>query len=892
MIYLSKKLLSCTLFVSFLYIHFLLLKLNIFCHVKVGQRTFEESINKNLSSEGENLHIYQNTNVRVQTFIKKKERKNLSDNNINNKINNNINNKINNNINNKINNNIEDTKYYPTGNERKESIFFKFFRSIKNFFNINSSNNLKKTNINYEHVYEDNEFSKYILENNMSIETTKVCLIGSGGDSTDNMIKKFLLNDKLNYNISDENDNLVNDKTASIISSYKYYSEEIIHEPYKINREICNKKYNKKKNCKESNLNYENNPGTLIGNVIIQSEILKNEKKINMNRHFVVCKSFGSNSKTNIKINKYTLIQHLIKCLNYCKMEGVQFIYINYNIYEANNKLIEILKNLRQHKIIIVTSSGKMYDEDDDDNDDNYNNGKIKDHMNKNDKENDIYENDQNDKEQKSDSFLNHNLGNVFSISGLLYADSSKKTEDKNYIYDSEIKILDEKGNKKLNRNDTSLFYFSYNTDIYEKIKSDIIHDDHDLVSASFVNTLVLIHSINLKLSLGKLRKILNKSIVKREELRHLSNSGYYLDFMNTFEDSLNERKRSYKIFYLELKNNEHKPLLTDENVKSMYQDNLPVKYNEEKHVKDNVQKETNVDKDIYKNNEIGNKNRKTDMDDWKGTYIQNKESHKYNTYYPYKRIKQVLLNDSLKHKPYVSFLDMSYKEDIQKKNYNRYDNTSYTYDQDGYGQDITYEDNYYSDDNDIHTRKKRKVLYDREDNNDYHMYDDRDNIFHSDIDNNKYDDSGNVQREKEKDLESRYLYDSFDNIENRDLETVQELSEFWKKKNNKFSSRNNDNSSNIKRRKQEKKKKLKKLMLSKYDKKVELERRRRRKRRTPTKRRMIYKNKINKRRNKNRKNKELEERRNKQTDKNSSNGNGNGKISGTRGSPKIKFKR
>ncbi|SPJ08919.1 conserved Plasmodium protein, unknown function [Plasmodium sp. DRC-Itaito] len=865
MIYLCKKLLSCRLFVCFLYIHFLLLKQKIFffCHVKVRQRILEESINKDLSSIGENLNIYENTNVSVETFLKKKEKKNLSDNNINDKIN---------------NKNIEDRKYHATGNEKKENIFLKFFRYIKNLFPIKSSNNLKKTNINYEQVHENNEFSKYKLQNDMSIETTKVCLIGSGIDYTDDLIKNFLLNDKVKYNISDENDYPVNNKTSCIISSYKYYSEEIIQELCKINREICNKK----KNCEESNLNYENNHGMFIGNTIIQSDILINQKIFHMNRHFVVCKSFGSNTKTNIKINKSTLIQNLIKCLDYCKNEGVQFIYINYNIYGANNKLIEIMKKLREHNIIIVASSEKMYDDDNDnDNDDNM---KIKD------KQNDIYESVQNNKKQKSDSSLNKNLENVFSISSLLYTDSSKK----NYICDNEINILDERGNKKLNINDTSLFYFSYNTDIYEKIESDIIDDDHDLVSASFVNTLVLMHSINLKLSLGKLRKILNKSKVKREELRHLSNRGYYLDMMNIFEDSLNERKRSYKIFYLELKkNNKNKVLLSDENVKSMYQDNMRVKYAEEKSVKDNVQKETRVERDIYKNNNIHNKNRKTDMNDGKGIYIQNKESHKYNTLYPYKRIKPFLLNDTLKHKPYVSFLDISFNEDIEKRNYNIYDDTSYyIYGQDRYGEAITYKDNYYSDDNDTYARKKRKISHGREDNNDYDMYEDRDHIFHSNLDNNKYDENGNVHREKEKDLEPTFLYDPFANIENRDLETLQELSELRKKKNNNFYSRNNDNSSNIQKRRKGKKKKLKKVMSSKYDKIVDLERRRRKKKSSPTKRRMIYKNKINKRRNKNRQNNGLEQRRNKQVDKNISNGSGNGKISGTRGSPMIKFKR
>ncbi|KYO01504.1 hypothetical protein PRSY57_0506500 [Plasmodium reichenowi] len=923
MIYLCRKLLSCTLSVYFLYIYFFLLKQNIFCDVKVRERVLEESINKDLSSKGENLHIYENTNVSVQTFIKKKERKNLSDNNINDKINNNNN-----------NNNIEDTTYYPTGNEKKESFFLKFFRYIKNWFPMESSNNLKKTNINYEQVHEENEFSKYILQNNMSIETTKVCLIGSGGDSSHDLIKNFLLHNKVKYNGNHENDNCVNNKSGSIISSYKYYSEEIIQEPYIINRDICNKT----KNCKESNLNYENNPRTLIGNIIIQNDILKNEKIFNMNRHFVVCKYFGSSPKTSIKINQSTLIQHLIKCLDYCKMEGVQYIYIGYNIYAANNKLIEIMKKLREHKIVIVTSSGKIYDDDNDDNNDDNDNDdnnddnnniynvhsddnnnlynvhsddnnnlynvhnddkeKIKNHMNKKNKQNDLYEyqRTQNDEEQKSDSSLYQNLEKVISISGLIYTDSSKKNKNKNYIYDNEIKILDEKGNKKLNRNDISLFYFSYDTDIYEKIESDIIDDDYDLVSASYVNTLVLMHSINLKLSLGRLRKILNKSIVKREELRHLSNRAYYLDMMNTFEDSLNQRKRSYKIFYLELKNNKHKVLLSDANLKSMYQDNFPVNYNEEDHAKHNVEKGTSVERDVYKNNENSNKNRKMLMDDGKITYIiQNKESHKYNTYYPYKRTKQSLLNDTLHHKPHVSFLNMSYyNEDIQKRNYNIYDDTSYTYDQ-----GITYdEDNYYIDDHDIHTRKKRKISYDREDNNDYHMYDDRDHIFHSNLDNNKYEDDGNVHREKENDLEPRFLYDPFANIENRDLETLQELSELRKKKSNSFYSRNNNNSSNMKRRRKEKKKKLKKVLRSKYDKIGNLERIRRKKKRRrkiPAERRMIHKNKINKinkRRNMKRKNNELEERRNKQADKNSSSGNGKGKISGTRDSPKIKFKR
>ncbi|ETW53572.1 hypothetical protein PFUGPA_04588 [Plasmodium falciparum Palo Alto/Uganda] len=894
MIYLGKKLLSCTLFVYFLYIHFFLLKQNNFCDVKVRERILEESINNDLSSKGENLHIYEKTNVSVQTFIKKKERKNLSDNNINDKINNNNNYNNNNN-----NNNIEDTTYYPTGNEKKENIFLKFFRYVKNWFPIKSSNNLKKTNINYEQVQEENEFSKYILQNNMSIETTKVCLIGSGGDSSHDLIKQFLLHNNVKYNRNYENDNSLNNKSGSIISSYKYYSEEIIQEPYIIDRDICNKK----KNCKESTLNYENNPKTLIGNIIIQSDILKNEKIFNMNRHFVVCKYFGSIPKTNIKINQSTLIQHLIKCLDYCKMEGVQYIYIGYNIYAANNKLIEIMKKLREHKIIIVTSSGKIYD-DDNNNDNNnfyndniYNNNiynvhnddkeKIKNHIKKKNKQNNYlyeYQRTQKDEEQKSNSSLYQNLENVISISGLIYTDSSKKNKNKNYIYDNEIKILDQKGNKKLNRNDISLFYFSYDTDIYEKIESDIIDDDHDLVSASFVNTLVLMHSINLKLSLGRLRKILNKSIVKREELRHLSNRAYYHDMMNTFEDSLNQRKRSYKIFYLELKNNKHKVLLSDANLKSMYQDNLPVNYNEEDHVKHNVEQETSVERDIYKNNENSNKNRKMDMDEGKGTYIQNKESHKYNIHYPYNRIKQSLLNDNtLNHKPYVSFLNMSYyNEDIEKRNYNIYDDPSYTYDQ-----GITYDDNYYIDDHDIHTRKKRKISYDGEDNNDYHMYDDRDNLFHSNLGNNKYEDDGNVHREKEKDLEPRFLYDPFANIENRDLETVQELSELREKKSNNFYSRNHDNSSNMKRRRKEKKKKLKKVLRSKYDKIGNLERIRRKK-----KRRMIHKNKINKRRNMKRKNNELEERRNKQADKNSSSGNGKGKINGTRDSPKIKFKR
>ncbi|SOV21279.1 conserved Plasmodium protein, unknown function [Plasmodium sp. DRC-Itaito] len=864
MIYLCKRLLRCTLFVSFLYIHFFRLKENIFCHVKVRHRILE-SINKDLSSEGDNLHIYQKRNVNVETFIKKKEKKNLSDNNINDKINN--------------NNIIGETKYYRTTNEKKESIFLKFFRSIKNLFTLKSSNNLKKTNIKYEHIYEDNEFSKYILENNISIETTKVCLIGSGvDDTTDGLIKKFLLlNDKVNYNMNDKHDNSLSDKINSIISSFKYYSEEIIQEPNEIKKQICNKK----KNCKESNLNYENNHDILIGNIIIQGDIWKNEKIINMNRQFVVCKSFGINTQTNKKINKSTSIQHVIKSLDYCTMEGVQFIYISYNIYEENNKLIEIMKKLREIKIIIETPSKK-----------------IKNHMNKNNnnnKNNDIYQYERipNDEGQKSYSSLNLNVEKIFSIFGLLYADHNRQNEKKNYIYDNEIKILNDKGNKKLNRKDISLFYFSYNTDIYEKVLSDIIDDDHVVVSATFFfNSLVLMHSINLNLSLEKLRRILNKSILKREELRHLSNKAYNLDFMNIFEDSAEERKRSYKIFYLELKNKENKKLLNDANIKYMYQDNIPVKYKvEEQHVK----KETVVDEDIYKKkNKMINKNRNTHMEDEKDTYIKKKESDEYKTY-PCKKKKQFLLNDMLNHKPYVSFLDMSYNEDMQKKNYNRYDDTSYIFDQDGYVKDITYEDNSYSDDNDIHIRKKRKISHDKQGNNDYHIYDESDNTFHSHLDNHKNDENANVYMDTQKDSETRFLYDPFAIIDNRDLDTLEALSELEKKKTNNFSSSYNENSSNIKRRRQGKKKKLKRvIMRSKYDKLVELERRRKgkKKKNISTKRRKIHKNKINNRRNKNRKNNRVEKRRNKQVDRNISSGGANAKISGTHGSPKIKYKR
>ncbi|CRH00596.1 conserved Plasmodium protein, unknown function [Plasmodium relictum] len=447
------------------------------------QRLLFENLRRIFS---EKLDIYDSRNVNIPTFVELKL-KNNNDKEIK-----------------KINNqNRKNEDYIKKCEDESRNFLKNIYIKIKKIFGGESFD--KYDCINSVKYKKFNENLKYIMENNAAIERTPICLIDTGIDTKDNLIKHFL---------NSENEN----------KNYEYYSSNFKtqkDDQYGINTENCNE--HNYSYCESSNLEDINNHGTFVANTIIQSDLLKEKKVFKKSTRLVICKAFGNKASSHLT--------PLIKCLEYCKMKNVKIIHVSYNIYEKNEKLIRVMDDLKKSQIIIVSPSQHIYN------------------ANKERKNDD----DEYRKAKFYPSSFSENYENVFSIGALEYSHLSHSDK-------INIKLLNKDDKEILNRDNTTLFNFTYRTYLSEKKDSDIEYSPN-YASASFVNTLIVILNINPKLSLSKIRKILKKSVVVEKELKKLSEWGGYIDVFRVIDRSLKDRKKFYKLLYMELNNEEQQKL-------------------------------------------------------------------------------------------------------------------------------------------------------------------------------------------------------------------------------------------------------------------------------------------------------------------------------------------
>ncbi|KAI4839746.1 subtilisin-like ookinete protein SOPT [Plasmodium brasilianum] len=425
---------------------------------------------------------------------------------------------------------IERCEYENGSKQGDENIFSKFYRSIKSFFGITSSS--KKRCMHYEYLKHFNENISYMMENHVSIESTSVCLVGTGIDINDSLIKHFLKK-RSSSGISKNDGNSINrysDNNGYEFSYAKFNSAEKEDTPYYgINTEKCNtKNYS---NCESTDLEDINNHGSYIANTIIQADLLKKKGVFKKNVDIVICKAFGEKGKNN------SPLVPLIKCLEYCKMRRVKIIHISYNIYDVNDKLMEIMEELKELQIIVVVPSQQVYSKS------------------KKQREGENHP-DEHTMGYLFPSSLSDKFENVFSIGSLLhYWEGRSSSVSSNLL--GMMKLLN-RGNEResyYTEKNTTLFNFFYKKESIMGKGSRNMSDEYNYASSSFVNTLVTMLNINPRLTMKRIKNILKNSILKKKKLKGLCKWGGVLNLVKVFSYSLKERKKIYKLFYQELDN-------------------------------------------------------------------------------------------------------------------------------------------------------------------------------------------------------------------------------------------------------------------------------------------------------------------------------------------------
>ncbi|SBS84625.1 hypothetical protein POVCU2_0027070 [Plasmodium ovale curtisi] len=390
------------------------------------------------------------------------------------------------------------------------NIFGNLFMSIKRLLGIAPSDK-KKEYVNCEGLQKFNENFIHMMGNNLAIESTPVCLIDTGIDVNDRLIRFFLNDDHLDekYYRSDYK----NESNVFEFSSQNLDNGKSVHQ-YGINTEMC--RANNYSYCESTSLEDVNNHGSFVAKTIIQADLLKEKKNFKRSTNLVICKAFGDKDKN------YSHLTPLIKCLKYCRMRQVKIIHVSYNIYEKNDELVDIMEDLKKSQIIVVTPSMQIYNGQRRQNKEEYYNGKI-----------------------YPSSFSEH-FENVFSVGSFCH--------EKKYISKKKVReeLVSEKNGEFIHRENSTLHYFPLRKECLQGERSISMFDNaHEYASASFVNVLITMLNINPKLSVNKIREIIKSSITKKKDLHRLSEwGGGTLNLSKVFDSVLKERKRFYNTLY------------------------------------------------------------------------------------------------------------------------------------------------------------------------------------------------------------------------------------------------------------------------------------------------------------------------------------------------------
>ncbi|SBT73860.1 conserved Plasmodium protein, unknown function [Plasmodium ovale] len=389
------------------------------------------------------------------------------------------------------------------------NIFGKLFMSIKRLLGIATPSDKKKEYVNCERLQKFNENFIHMMGNNLAIESTPVCLIDTGIDVNDRLIRFFLNGDHVDekYYRSDYK----NERNVFEFTSQNLDNGNSAHQ-YGINTEMC--RANNYSYCESTNLEDVNNHGSFVAKTIIKADLLREKKNFKKSTNLVICKAFGDKDKN------YSHLTPLIKCLKYCKMREVKIIHVSYNIYEKNDEFVDIMEDLKKSQIIVVTPSMRIYNEQKRHNKEEHYTGKI-----------------------YPSSFSEH-FENVFSVGSFCY---EKKCISKEKVREE---LVSEKNGEFTYREKSTLLYFPLRKECLQGERSiSMFGDAH--ASASFVNMLITMLNINPKLSVKKIREIIKSSLIRKKDLHRLSDwGGGTLNVLKIFDSVLKERKRFYNTLY------------------------------------------------------------------------------------------------------------------------------------------------------------------------------------------------------------------------------------------------------------------------------------------------------------------------------------------------------
>ncbi|VWU50873.1 conserved protein, unknown function [Hepatocystis sp. ex Piliocolobus tephrosceles] len=354
----------------------------------------------------------------------------------------------------------------------------------------------KKNDIMCEYIDTISKEMKYLLEQNLSIAVTPVCLIDSGINTNDPLIKSFLKKTHMDMQHYLSTKNIENDSNELFLVEVNKKGEVLLNKG--INTELCNKYYDSY--CVSTDLNDVDNHGTSVANVIIQSDLLKQKTKFKNSANLIICKAFGDQNKTSSQLIP------LIKCFEYCQTQNAKIIHVGYNINESNKKLTEVMDELKQSGIIVVTSS-EVYNE----------------------KENQKEVNTIN-KETLYPASFSDTFENVFSIDTLNYEEKENKNNS----------------NEENKLHTSALNNFDLNTFSLKNNKCDnLLNANHEYASATIVYVLTFMLNINPNLSLEKIREIFKKSIIKNESQENsLLYSQMYINLSSILNDTLENTRK------------------------------------------------------------------------------------------------------------------------------------------------------------------------------------------------------------------------------------------------------------------------------------------------------------------------------------------------------------
>ncbi|ANQ08538.1 Uncharacterized protein PCOAH_00031040 [Plasmodium coatneyi] len=207
------------------------------------------------------------------------------------------------------------------------NFFKKFYRSMKALVGITSHDT--RWCLKYEKYRRFKQHLVYMVQRNLSVGKTRVCLIDTGVDQQDEVVGQFVRIYRGEHNEGEDT---------------QYDG---------INTERCNQE--NYASCQSSDVDDVDMHGTFIANTVIRRDLLIKRETYKRDVELIVCKAFEDRERTN------SHLVPLIKCLEHCKERGAKVIHVGYNVQGESEKLVEVMHELERAQIVVVSPSLQVY---------------------------------------------------------------------------------------------------------------------------------------------------------------------------------------------------------------------------------------------------------------------------------------------------------------------------------------------------------------------------------------------------------------------------------------------------------------------------------------------------------------------------------------------------